>query len=79
MRGSSSFSNCICCHTVPESHLIGRLMIPLGTGSVAIMEATLVAYWPGPVTRRVWLLVAACSAMCDGDVSDLFRRNERGL
>jgi len=45
------------------SHLIGRLMIPLGAGSVAITAATLVASWSGPATRRVWLLVAACSAI----------------
>jgi len=45
------------------SHLIGRLMIPLGAGSVAITAATLVASWPGPAPRRVWLVVAACSAI----------------
>ena len=45
------------------SYLIGRLMIPLGAGSVAITAATLVASWSGPATRRVWLLVAACSAI----------------
>jgi len=45
------------------SHLIGRLMIPLGAASVATTAATLVASWSGPATRRVWLLVAACSAI----------------
>jgi hypothetical protein len=45
------------------SHLIGRLMIPLGTGSVAATVATLVACWSGPATRRRWLLIAALSAI----------------
>jgi MFS family permease len=45
------------------SHLIGRLMIPLGGGSVAATVATLVACWSGPATRRRWLLVAALSAI----------------
>src|SRR5262249_30743509 len=45
------------------SHLIGRLMIPLGAGSVATTVATLVACWSGPATRRAWLLVAALSAI----------------
>ena len=45
------------------SHLIGRLMIPLGVGSVAATVATLVACWSGPATRRRWLLIAALSAI----------------
>src|SRR5262249_27726257 len=44
-------------------HLIGRLMIPLGAASVVTTAATLVASWSGPATRRVWLVVAACSAI----------------
>ena len=43
------------------SHLIGRLMIPLGAGSVAATVATLVACWSGPATRRGWLIIAALS------------------
>src|SRR5215813_541172 len=39
------------------SHLIGRLMIPLGGGSVAATLAALVAGWSGPATRRGELLV----------------------
>jgi Anthrone oxygenase len=45
------------------SHLLGRLMIPLGAGSVAATVATLVACWSGPATRRRWLLIAALSAI----------------
>jgi len=45
------------------SHLIGRLMIPLGAGSVAATAAALVSCWSGPATRRAWLLVAALSAI----------------
>jgi hypothetical protein len=45
------------------SHLIGRLMIPLGAGSVVATVATLVACWSGPATRRRWLLIAALSAI----------------
>ena len=45
------------------SHLVGRLMIPLGAGSVAASVATLVACWSGPATRRRWLLLAALSAI----------------
>jgi hypothetical protein len=45
------------------SHLIGRLMIPLGAGSVAATVAALVACWSGPTTRRGGLLVAALSAI----------------
>jgi Anthrone oxygenase len=45
------------------SHLIGRLMIPLGAGSVAATVAALVACWSGPATRRRWLLIATLSAI----------------
>ena len=45
------------------SHLIGRLMIPLGAGSVATTVTTLVACWSGPAIRRAWLLVAALAAI----------------
>jgi hypothetical protein len=45
------------------SHLIGRLMIPLGAASVAATVAALVACWSGPATRRGGLLVAALSAI----------------
>ena len=45
------------------SHLIGRLMIPLGIGSVAATGAALVACWSGSATRRGWLLLAALSAI----------------
>jgi len=45
------------------SHLIGRLMIPLGAGSVAATLAALLACWSGPATRRGELLVAALSTI----------------
>ena len=45
------------------SHLIGRLMIPLGVGSIAATVTTLLACWSGPATRRRWLLIAALSAI----------------
>lgn len=45
------------------SHLIGRLMIPLGAGSVATSVAALGACWTGPARRRRWLLIAAVSAI----------------
>src|SRR4030095_5470000 len=45
------------------SHLIGRLMIPLGAGSVAATVATLVVCRSGPATLRRWLLIAALSAI----------------
>jgi hypothetical protein len=44
-----------------HSHLIGRLMLPLGGGGVAATVAALVACWQGPATRRRWLVVAALS------------------
>jgi hypothetical protein len=46
-----------------HSHLIGRLMLPLGVGSVGATVATLVACWSGPTTPRRWLLIAALSAV----------------
>src|SRR5499425_3812246 len=45
------------------SHLIGRLMIPLGAGSIVATVATLGVCWSGPPTRRRWLLIAALSAI----------------
>jgi MFS family permease len=46
-----------------HSHLIGRLMIPLGIGAVAATVAALAASWRGPVARRRCLFVAAFSAV----------------
>src|SRR5262249_62118982 len=45
------------------SHLIGRLMLPLGFGSIAATVAALLACWSGPSTQRRWLLLAAVSAV----------------
>src|SRR5262245_66672846 len=45
------------------SQLIGRLMIPLGAGGIAASWAALAAGWPGPATRRAWLLPAALSTI----------------
>ena len=45
------------------AHLIGRLMIPLGSASVAVTLAALVAARSRPVTRRRWLLIATLSAI----------------
>src|SRR5262245_55891263 len=45
------------------SELIGRLMIPLGAGSIVASAAALVVGWSGPATRRAWLLAAALSAI----------------
>jgi hypothetical protein len=39
-----------------HSHLIGRLMIPLGFGGVAVTVAAVVACWRGPAKCRRWLL-----------------------
>jgi hypothetical protein len=44
-----------------HSHLIGRLMIPLGVGSVIGSVASLGANWRGP--GRSWHLIAALSAI----------------
>jgi hypothetical protein len=46
-----------------HSHLIGRLMLPLGVGGVAVAVAAVIACWRGPATRRRWLLVAAFSVV----------------
>ena len=46
-----------------HSHLVGRLMIPLGVGSVAVTVAAVVACWRGSATGRRWLLIAAVSVM----------------
>ena len=45
------------------AQLIGRLMIPLGSASVAGTLAALVAARSGPLTRRRWLLIATLSAI----------------
>jgi hypothetical protein len=44
-----------------HSHLIGRVMIPLGVGSVAAAAAAVAAGWRAPA--RHWLLIAALSAI----------------
>jgi len=46
-----------------HSHHIGRLMIPLGAGAVAVAVAALIGCWRGAVTRRRWLLIATVSAV----------------
>ena len=46
-----------------HSHLIGRLMIPLGTGGIVVSVAAFVACWSGPATRRRWLFIAALSSI----------------
>ena len=45
------------------SHLIGRLMIPLGVGGLGVTVATSIACWRGSATTRRWVLVAAVSAL----------------
>src|SRR5262245_21238454 len=45
------------------AHLIGRVMIPLGVGGIAITVAAVVACWRRSATARRWLLIAAVSAM----------------
>ena len=45
------------------AHLIGRLMIPLGSAGVAVALAALVAARSGPATHRLWLVIAALSAI----------------
>ena len=45
-----------------HSHLIGRLMIPLGSGSIVVTLAALVATWHDPA-RRLWSLIAALAAI----------------
>jgi hypothetical protein len=46
-----------------HSHLIGRLMIPLGVGSIAVTVAAVVACWRRSATSRRWLLIAAVSTL----------------
>src|SRR5262247_2660218 len=46
-----------------HSHLVGRLMIPLGAGGIAVSVAAVVACREGSATRRRWLLIAAVSVM----------------
>ena len=46
-----------------HSHLVGRLMIPLGVGAIAVAGAAVVACWRGAATARRWLLIAAVSVM----------------
>ena len=46
-----------------HSHLVGRLMIPLGAGGIAVSVAAVVACRGGSATRRRWLLIAAVSVM----------------
>jgi hypothetical protein len=46
-----------------HSHLIGRLMIPLGAGGVVVAVAAVLACWRDPVTRRRWLLITAVSVV----------------
>jgi len=44
-----------------HSHLIGRLMIPLGIGGLAVSVAAVIAGWRS--SARGWLLIASVSAM----------------
>jgi hypothetical protein len=44
-----------------HSHLIGRLMIPLGIGGLVVSVAAEIASWRS--SARGWLLIAAVSAM----------------
>jgi Anthrone oxygenase len=46
-----------------HSHLVGRVMIPLGVGGVAVTVAAVVACWHGKAPARRWLLIAAVSAL----------------
>jgi hypothetical protein len=46
-----------------HSHLIGRLMVPLGAGGVAVTLAAAVACWRGSAASRRWLLIAAASVV----------------
>jgi hypothetical protein len=46
-----------------HSHLIGRLMIPLGVGGSAVAVAAVIACWRGSVMRPRWLLTAAVSTV----------------
>jgi hypothetical protein len=46
-----------------HAHLVGRLMIPLGVGGIAVTVAAVVACWRGSAPGRRWLLIAAVSVM----------------
>src|SRR5437867_9422743 len=46
-----------------HSHLIGRLMIPLGVGGAAVAVAAVSACWRGSVMRRRGLLTEAVSTV----------------
>src|SRR5262249_45146267 len=46
-----------------HAHLVGRLMIPLGVGAIAVTVAAVVACWRGSGTARRWLLIAVVSAI----------------
>jgi hypothetical protein len=46
-----------------HSHLVGRVMIPLGVGGVTVAVAAVVACWRSSATGRGWLLLAALSTM----------------
>ena len=46
-----------------HSHLVGRLMIPLGVGSIAVTMTTVVTCWRGSATGRRWVLIAAVLAI----------------
>src|SRR5262245_15730628 len=46
-----------------HSHLIGRLMVPLGFGGVAVSVAAVLACWKAPAPCRRSLVVAAASVV----------------
>ena len=46
-----------------DSHLVGRLMIPLGVGGIAVTVAAIVACWRRSAAGRRWLLIAAVSTL----------------
>jgi Anthrone oxygenase len=46
-----------------HSHLIGRLMIPLGVGGIVVTVAAVVACWRSSAMDRRWLLIATISVM----------------
>jgi hypothetical protein len=46
-----------------HSHLVGRLMIPLGAAGIAMTVAAVVACWRRSATGRRWLLIAAVSTL----------------
>jgi len=46
-----------------HSHLLGRLMIPLGIAGIVVTLSALAACWRGSATVRRWLFIAAVSAM----------------